>query len=228
MPKRRRAPKLSEVLVSALSEKIASGELQTGDKLPTESEIMSQYGVSRTVVREAIQNLQAAGLVQTRHGVGTFVVRRVSDMGVLLTVTKDSMRDMASIIEFRLGLEVEAAGLAAERRTASQMKALNQTVEALQEHESAGRSELAGAEDARFHLAIAEATGNRYFIDVMRHLRQSLGPIVSTQRIDPQCLNHEHREICLAIERQDPYSARAAMRLHLANSKQRLLRLAQE
>lgn len=225
---RKRPQKLAQSLVVELTRRITDGELQPGDKLPTESKIMEQYGVSRTVVREALQRLQVSGLVETRHGVGTFVLQRSTGVGNLLNVSADSLQDAIDILEFRISLEVEAAGLAAERRTPEQMGRIRSAFEALKQSETAGDSVVAGREDSQFHIAIAQATGNHYFIDVMNHLRSSIGPLISAPRIEPVRLNHEHEEICSAIERQDSYSARAAMRLHLVNSRERLVSLAKE
>ncbi|WP_343222704.1 FadR/GntR family transcriptional regulator [Marinobacterium ramblicola] len=227
-PKRKRPRKLAQTLVAEISRQITDGELCPGDKLPTETAIMERHGVSRTVVREALQRLQVAGLVETRHGVGTFVLEPPLDASNFLQVSIDSVRDTIAILEFRLGLEVEAVGLAAERRTAQQMKQIRDTLESLKRYESEGDAEMAGREDARFHILIAEATDNRYYVDVMHHVRSSIGPLVSVHRTDPQRLNHEHEEVCAAMERKDSYSARAAMRLHLVNSKERLLKLVKE
>ncbi|WP_229680412.1 FadR/GntR family transcriptional regulator [Marinobacterium zhoushanense] len=227
-PKRKRPRKLAQTLVAEISRQIAEGELKPGEKLPTETAIMEQHGVSRTVVREALQRLQVSGLVETRHGVGTFILESSTDVGQFLKVSIDSVRDTIAILEFRLGLEVEAVGLAAERRSPEQMARLRETVDALKHYESEGLAEQAGKEDSRFHILIAEATGNRYYVDVMNHVRNSIGPLVSVHRTDPERLNHEHEEICAAIERQDSYSARAAMRLHLVNSKERLLKMVKE
>ena len=78
---RRKHRSLAQELVTELSERIRSGQLKRGDKLPTESAIMEEQGVSRTVVREAISRLQASGLVETRHGIGTFVLDMPSPSG---------------------------------------------------------------------------------------------------------------------------------------------------
>ena len=79
VPLRRRGRTLAEEVVQALSEEIRQGQLKPGDKLPTESEVMASFGVSRTVVREALSRLQASGLVETRHGIGTFVLERPAE-----------------------------------------------------------------------------------------------------------------------------------------------------
>ena len=111
-PKRPR--NLAHQLVESIGERIKSGLLKVGDKLPTESEFVAAYGVSRTVVREAISHLQAAGLVETQHGVGTFVREQANeatfriDPGEMSTVM-----DVLAVLELRISLETEAAGLAA-------------------------------------------------------------------------------------------------------------------
>lgn len=112
----RRPRRLATELVGALSDQIRSQRLRPGDKLPTELKIMEEFGVSRTVVREAISGLQSAGLVETKHGIGTFVldsprplVFRVPPGGI------PTIRDIQAMLEVRLGLESEAAAFAAER-----------------------------------------------------------------------------------------------------------------
>src|SRR5258706_6921867 len=112
MPPPPAAPKkhrnLAQAVVAYLSDTIRDGRIRPGEKLPTESEIMRTQGVSRTVVREALSHLQAAGLVETRHGIGTFVLDPPPaqplgfDPNTLIT-----MRDVLAILELRIGLETE-------------------------------------------------------------------------------------------------------------------------
>nr|GFC89790.1 hypothetical protein [Tanacetum cinerariifolium] len=114
--------RLAQELVTELSERIRSGALKRGDKLPTESAIMEEQGVSRTVVREAISRLQASGLVETRHGIGTFVLDTPSPSGFRIDpATIVTLRDVLAILELRISLEVESAGLAAQRRSTEQL-----------------------------------------------------------------------------------------------------------
>lgn len=102
----RRSRNLTEEVVAELSERIRSGTLQPGDKLPTESEIMAQLGVSRTVVRESISRLQAARLVQTRHGIGTFVLEAGDHDRFQIEAAGDlTIRDVMAILELRISLE---------------------------------------------------------------------------------------------------------------------------
>jgi DNA-binding FadR family transcriptional regulator len=221
---------LAQLVVAQLTEHIQNGALNPGDKLPTETEIMAEQGVSRSVVREAISRMQAAGMVETRHGIGTFVLAPTPVMGIdPATVT--TVRDVIALLELRIGLETEAAGLAAARRTDAQLGEVRAALAALQE--AARRGEDAVELDQRFHLAIAQASGNEYFRAILQHLGAN---IIPRARINSARLTHadpvaymeqvgrEHEQIVDAIARGDAESARAAMRLHIGNSRERLRR----
>jgi GntR family transcriptional repressor for pyruvate dehydrogenase complex len=227
---RRKHRSLAQELVTELSQRIRDGVIKRGDKLPTESAIMEEQGVSRTVVREALSRLQASGLVETRHGIGTFVLDTPSPSGFRIDpATIVTLRDVLAILELRISLEVESAGLAAQRRSPEQLAAMRAALDAL--GYSAAREGDAVASDFQFHLLIAEATGNRYFTDIMSHLGTSIIPRtrLNSARIaqdDQQHylarLSREHEQIFESIARQDSDAARAAMRLHLTNSRERL------
>lgn len=232
MPVRRRSRSLAHELVDGLGTQIRTQALRPGDKLPTESEIMQAWGVSRTVVREALSRLQAAGLVETRHGIGTFVLaaRPASGFGIDPAEIPTAV-DVMAVLELRISLEMESAGLAAQRRNAEQLAAIRAALDAL-EANAGGEGDNVSL-DLRFHLAIAAATGNRYFADIMAHLGATLIPRarINSPRLAmedlPQYLrrvNREHEEIFEAIARRDAEAARAAMRLHLTNSRERLRR----
>ena len=225
---------LANLLSEEFENKIRQGLLREGDKLPTESELVRGYDVSRTVVREALSKLQAAGLVETRHGIGTFVLQpRSGGMFFLDPSELAESVDVLAVLELRISLETESAGLAAQRCTEAQLQAMRAALDDF------ARSTLLGedtvAHDFRFHLQIAQATGNRYFADIMNHLgttlipRTRVGMARGTAPNDSylQRVNREHEEIYTAIARKDAESARAAMRVHLTNSRERL-RLAQE
>ncbi|MDF3194138.1 FadR/GntR family transcriptional regulator [Pseudomonas sp. 1928-m] len=227
---RRKHRSLAQELVTELSQRIRDGVIKRGDKLPTESAIMEEQGVSRTVVREALSRLQASGLVETRHGIGTFVLDTPSPSGFRIDpATIVTLRDVLAILELRISLEVESAGLAAQRRSAEQLAAMREVLDVL--HQSVSQAGDAVASDFQFHLLIAESTGNRYFTDIMSHLGTSIIPRtrLNSARIahDDQehymaRLSREHEQIFEAIARQDSDAARAAMRLHLTNSRERL------
>ncbi|GAA4340894.1 FadR/GntR family transcriptional regulator [Variovorax defluvii] len=221
-------------LVDDLGEKIRNQQLRPGDKLPTESAIMQAYGVSRTVVREALSKLQAGGLVETRHGIGTFVLPpRAAGMFRLEASDLATSVDVLAVLELRISLETESAGLAAGRRTEAQLAALREALDDFERNVAEAGDTV--APDFRFHMQIAQATGNPYFADIMSHLGTNIIPrtrIPAIRNHDPRGeylsrVNREHEEIYAAIARRDPESARAAMRIHLTNSRERL-RLAQE
>jgi len=230
---RQRSRGLAHGLVEDLGEKIRSQALRPGDKLPTESAIMQAYGVSRTVVREALSKLQAAGLVETLHGVGTFVLQpRPGGVFRLAPGELAASVDVLAVLELRISLETESAGLAASRRTDEQLAAMRQALDDFEHNVKVSGDTV--APDFRFHLQIAEATGNPYFADIMRHLGTTLIPRTRISAIRRQeggaylsRVNREHEEIYAAIARRDPESARAAMRIHLTNSRERL-RMARE
>jgi GntR family transcriptional regulator, transcriptional repressor for pyruvate dehydrogenase complex len=226
---RQRGGLVAEV-VRSLGDDIQSHRLASGEKLPSEAEIMERFQVSRTVVREAISRLQAQGLVRTRHGVGTFVDEpsaasnfRISPQA-LATVA-----DVIQVLELRISLETEAAGLAAQRRTPENLDAL---AKALQDFERAIGQDLdAAPSDFQFHLEIARATGNRHFAELMTYLGTMIIPRtrVNTPERSPEGrsaylhrVQTEHESIFLAIQVQDAQAARAAMRMHLSNSRERL------
>lgn len=228
-----KTPSLSQQVLNQLSEQISSKTYKPGDKLPTESSIAAQYGVSRSVVREAFSQLQARGLIARRRGAGTFVTeppaQSKSPIDPELEVTT---QDLLQLIEMRICLESESAALAAQHRTAEQMEALKcANGDFLQ---TLSRGENNTKHDQLFHHLIAEATGNRYFRDFIEHLGSALIPRNRLRQMnlskDAQAslllrLEQEHKDICNAIERQDVDGARTAMRMHLINSRIRLQHL---
>ena len=226
-PHRKRSPGLAHDIVAELTQRILLGQLAPGEKLPSESAIVGEYGVSRTVVREALSKLQAAGLVETRHGVGTFVLARDQRQG--LHLNHDTAVSVRGILELRLGLETQAAALAALRRSEVQLQHMR---EALDDYQASLANNDSSVEpDVRFHQLIAQATGNTYFTDVIQHLGNSVIPrtrINAEERGNTdlmklgQFANLEHEAILNAIRRQDPDAARAAMLLHLSNSLERM------
>ncbi|HEY0954382.1 MAG TPA: FadR/GntR family transcriptional regulator [Roseateles sp.] len=226
---RRRPRTLALELVDSLGDRIRAGQLQAGDKLPTEAAIMEEFEVSRTVVREAISKLQAAGLVETRHGIGTFVLGPGDGPSFKITPEQFStLQDVIAVLELRIGLETEAAGLAALRRSEANLAALRKALDAVIAAVDAGQDSVAA--DFQFHLEIARATQNSHFTDLMATLGAQ---IIPRARLEPSIdmnaermaymrrVNAEHESILDAITSQDAESARAAMRTHLSNSRER-------
>lgn len=230
MAELRRRETLTTRLVTLLTDRIADGTYPRGEKLPSEQEMIDEFGVSRTVVREAIATLKAGGLVSTHQGVGAFVLQAETVPPFRIEETQlDVVREVLSVLELRIGFEAEAAALAAQRRQpqhlAAMRTALDQMKRAIAEGEDAVEADLA------FHRAIAEATENKHFLNFFNYLGALLIPRTRLQtfRFHDQSraaylerVNGEHDAIYYAIERQDGDSARAAMRVHLAGSRERL------
>ena len=227
-----RPRKLAQAVVERLAGRIRRGQLKPGDQLPTEFEIVRAFGVSRAVVREAMSRLQAAELVETRHGVGTFVSEGAGGAPFRIDpVETATLNELIAILELRISLEAEAAALAAERRGASDLAAMRRALDAFARQVE--QSKDAVQADFRFHLQVARAAGNRHFSDLIRYLGTMLFPRtrVNSAQLAGQKrvaylrrVNREHEKIYRAIRRGAPEAARAAMRAHLANSRERLRR----
>ncbi len=233
----RKSRSLTTDLVQALGDRIRDGGLPVGSKLPAEGAIMQAFGVSRTVVREAISRLQAAGMVETRHGVGTFVLGQGDASSFRIDTSQlAALKDVISVLELRIGVETESAALAASRRTPANLQALRTALDAFAAAVGEARDPV--GPDYQFHLEVARATQNPHYADLMATLGGSMIPRARlegaspTSPVTPERLeylrrvNVEHESILSAIERQDAEGARAAMRTHLTNSKERRQRAA--
>ncbi|MGE3290897.1 MAG: FadR/GntR family transcriptional regulator [Geminicoccaceae bacterium] len=229
-----RRKSLSTIVADDLAEKIRSGLLQPGAQLATEAELCAEYNVSRTVVREAVARLRSQGMVIPHQGRGMFVSeapmpRRFSIPDEAL----ETLPETIALLELRLSVEVEAAGLCAERRTdteARELRALMEQVDA--RHEPPATVQI--HYDYDFHLAIAKATRNGFiyrFLEYLRPLivpRFQLGHVVTPELKEAYYtrIHSEHCGIVDAIDRRDEQAARGAMREHLHNSLERIRALA--
>jgi GntR family transcriptional regulator, transcriptional repressor for pyruvate dehydrogenase complex len=182
------------------------------------------------VVREALSMLQAAERVVTRHGIGTFVAEapRRAEGFRIAAEQLETLREVIAVLELRIALEAEAAGLAAQRRQPGNLEVMAQALAAME----AGFAlhQISVEQDFLFHLEIARATQNPHFAKLMQALGESSiprarlgtgGPVdAATQDYLRQVLV-EHRAIYSAIADGDAESARATMRMHLVNSRDR-------
>lgn len=222
---------LTTDLAADLRTRIVDGVIQPGDKLPSENALISEFGVSRTVVRSALTRLQAEGLVETERGRGSFALTPPPDgptsaRGTRAVVT---MEDRLHLLEFRMGVESEAAALAARNRTHRQLRAV---LKALEEFTSSvGHPAHAMKSDYDFHRAVAAASGNPFYSDCLESLGQTMIAMPRTRlmtgvehyaRDHFDQVVHEHESIYAAIAEGDESSSSAAMRSHLANSRRRL------
>ncbi|MFZ5734051.1 MAG: FadR/GntR family transcriptional regulator [Pseudomonadota bacterium] len=224
-PARRR----TEEVVERIADQIGSGKLVAGTKLPTEQEMMIAMGVSRTVVREAISALRARGLVVTRQGAGAFVSSDPAQQPY--AINPDGLGSLSGVIELlelRTAVEMESAAIASERATAAELKAIRQAAATFSK--AARRDDRAVQEDFDFHRAIALATHNRRFTGFLEYLGGLIIPRQSIRLDDDrsylQKVASEHDMILAAIELRAPDKARAAMRQHLVNGRERYRRLA--
>ena len=226
--------KLSRRLFEQLAEQIKGGRLTPGARLPTEQELTRAARVSRTVVREAVAALRAEGLVVTRQGVGAFVSAEPQRAPFRIDPERmQSLGDILNVMELRLGVEIESAGLAAERASRAQVRAIAAALDAIERAAASGKTAV--DEDLAFHRAIAEATGNPQFPRFLAFLgshvipRQSVRLSLDTpagRRTYLERIQNEHGRIVAGIAAGDPAEARRAMREHLTRSLGRYRKLA--
>ncbi|ASY65135.1 putative D-glucarate or D-galactorate regulator, GntR family (plasmid) [Sinorhizobium sojae CCBAU 05684] len=217
-------------VAEALREQIEAGFYAPGDKLPTEPALIDRFGFSRTVIREAIAALRADGLVESRQGAGVFVIGpKPTDEGLkLFTDETDKISDIIEELELRIGIEVEAAGLAAARSSPAQEAEIQAQVDKFADLIAEGKP--TDEADFQFHMAIAAATNNARFKAFLEHVGRRMIPRVKFKTVmggvDPlpsrdQPILEEHREIAEAILARDPEKAREAMRRHLVTGIKR-------
>ncbi len=213
----KRSERLSDKVAQALTDSIVSGRMATGEKLPSERLLCEQFGVSRPVVREAVRDLVAKGLLADHprrgHVVGELGASSVSRSLVLFVGGRRV--DYSQLLEVRTVLEVAAAGRAAERPTDEQLEAVRLAEEAMTPDLSAADAARA---DVAFHRAVAEATGNAYYVILIDALREVLLVAQQPTLADPKIVRTAraaHRRIFVAICDRDPEGARSAMQAHL-------------
>jgi len=209
---------------------IETSNLKPGDRLPAADQLCAQFAVSRTVVREAIVSLKAEGRLRSLRGSGVFVSKPpASPQGLSLFMSgPQEIDDVLDFMEFRIAIEVEASGLAAERRNEINLLRMEQALAKFARHTS--DKSLAANADRAFHRAIAEATNNkrfRLFVDEMGERlipRSALGASFADDKSKTEFLDliqSEHRRIFNAINERKPDEARIAMRHHLEGGRKR-------
>ncbi|MCS2608002.1 FadR/GntR family transcriptional regulator [Halomonas dongshanensis] len=218
---------LSSRVALEMTEKISSGEYAVGDQIPVESQLMLSYNVSRSVVREAIALLRSEGLLLSRQGKGVFVASKEKSV---LKINADKLGEITEIIdilELRLGVEVESAGLAAARQDKTAIAHVLSVLEKAENIDDFVRNPR--QLDFDFHMAIALASGNSYmpkFLDFIgmviippSQLIHNWQPMLSRDYLSR--MHDEHKNIAEAINKGDIEASRQAMRLHLTESLKR-------
>lgn len=208
--------KLYQRIADALARGIGDGSWPAGTRLPSERELAEKHGVSRPTIREAMIALEIRGMVETRHGAGIFVTGKAVEPGAIAELDVGAFE----LMEARLLFEADAAALGA---TAIEPDMLDQLEAALERIAAEAPGSPAAFEaDRRFHLLIAEATGNsivRSVVEMLWKVRES-SPLcihifarAMREGVTPRV--EEHRLILEALAARDPQAARDAMRRHL-------------
>ncbi len=220
--------RLTDRLAALLMQRIESGDLGPDQRLPTEQRLSEQFGVSRTVVREAISQLKSIGLLTSRQGAGVFVApsNRARPLAFDPTVLH-SMEAVLQVVEVRRGLEADVAELAARRITPDKSRAI---LDALAELEACPALGTAGVEaDLRFHRSIARATDNPHYERLLGFLEQYQRDAMRVTRTNESLdsgymaqVQREHRAIAEAVTRGDAVAAREAAMRHMANAAHRI------
>jgi len=222
-----RGPHLSTLVASSISREIAQGRLKPGDQLPTEQQLAQTFGVSRNVVREAIARLRSEGRIWSQQGRGAFVADQPNT--TVLTIDYEALQQAAafrSLFELRGILEVQAAALAAQRRTNDDVAAMRNALETMSNAPYGSVMWL--QTDLEFHKTVAAATGNAYMVQflmfVSERVRDSIlasGNQQKSEELASVTLG-EHQRILDAIEARDAEGAQGAMRAHLAGAAHRV------
>jgi len=223
-----KAASLADALVRAFVQRIDTGELPPGARFPTEKAVVESAGVSRTVVREAFARLAAQGMLESRRGSGAFVAANARYRAFQVEPGEvREVEDVIKLLEMRLALETEMAGLAAERRSQKDLEALGACLDQLRESDDV---DGAVAADVAFHAAIARATHNEYYSRFMEFLGVRLVPRRSLYLRDQpdlarvnyaRAIHRDHEAIYSAIAAQDTARARRAARQHMQKSLDR-------
>ncbi len=220
--------RLADRAYTAIVRIITDGQLAVGDRLPAEAQLAATFGMSRTIVREALARLASDGITQARRGAGSYVKRRPSErLGTHMSM--DALATTLGTYEVRFVLEAEAARLAAQRRSSHQLDEIERTLAALRT--ALLSNAPAHDEDWQLHRAIAEATANAAFLPVLDHLQEDVMRIlragVDISRSRPpeviKAMMDEHDAIVDAIRAQDADGAALAMRWHLSQGRKRLM-----
>ncbi|MEO8653778.1 MAG: FadR/GntR family transcriptional regulator [Ramlibacter sp.] len=216
--------RLSDQVAQQLAAEIAAGRLAPGAKLPSESRLVEQFAVSRTVVREAVSRLKSLKLVDSRQGSGVFVSASPPYAPLNFDARHgESRAAVVQMAEVRRALEAEAAGLAAQRRNAADLRRLKQAMQALDRAVAAGGDGV--EEDLRFHQAVADAAHNPFLIGTLDYLAQFMRGAIGVTRANEARradfaaqVREEHAAVLRAIEGRDRTQARAAASNHMDNA----------
>jgi GntR family transcriptional repressor for pyruvate dehydrogenase complex len=223
----RRPDRLADVISGDLASAIGDGRYSPGERLPTEAEMAAQYGVSRAVVREAIAQLKADGLVAVRQGAGAYVTQ-VPGAASFKIARGSEASNLRHLFELRLVVEGAATTLAAKRRSPEELATLERSLANMRAALAAGHD--GSGEDGLFHEAIAKASQNPELARFVRFLGHSFSQtrapswtaLGRRRRLAEKAVD-EHQTIFDAIAAGDSEGAHRASDLHIRNSEERTL-----
>jgi GntR family transcriptional regulator, transcriptional repressor for pyruvate dehydrogenase complex len=208
-------PPLYAAIAERLLSHVVQSELRPGDRLPGERELARRLGVSRTTVRQATDALQAQGILEVRHGGGTFL-RALEPGSAALEGVRSRRHRLRAVLEARRAIEVETARLAAGRRTAEDLDAIERALTVMRRELTAGGIGVEG--DAAFHAAVASAAHSPVLAELLLHLAHDVAETRSeslSQAARPPRSLADHEAIAAAITAGEPTEAAAAMHAHL-------------
>lgn len=220
----RRRTTLSDSVYHSLLGRISNGEYQVNEKLPPEAVLSQEFGVSRPVLRTALERLREEGLIHSRQGAGSYVRGAVSTPVGFSPV--ETLADIQRCYEFRLTIETQAAALAADRRDEVALERIAQALDLMRA--ATGSHQHREDADFAFHLAIAQASNNQYFEATFRALREHINvgmrlhgmSLMSGGGLEETLA--EHTGLFAAISTGDRRQALDLMRAHLEHSRDRL------
>lgn len=219
---------LSEEISRQIMRLVSSGDLKPGERLPSERELCTRFGVGRSSLREALRCLTIVGVLETRVGEGTFLALNGEKFigTVLGWRVATEQKNVENLMTVRLALESETAANAAINATQDSIDALEEILEKMK---ASVKDRLPfTAADAAFHLAIANASGNELIFDLLTLIRSQLEQGLLRVGAWPgasETACSEHRRILDAIRDRDAESAKAAMRAHIGGALQRYLQV---
>lgn len=222
------ADRLSVQVANRLADAISKGKLRQGDKLPTEAQLVTQFAVSRTVVREALSRLKSLGLIESQQGSGIYVKAQPAFQPLNFDAKHAASREaVIQIVEVRRALEAECAALAAIKRTPADIQAMQDALAGLDKAVAQGEDGV--DEDVQFHRAIANAAGNPFLINTLDYLAQFLREGTRVTRANEArredfaaAVRREHHAIAEAIVNGDSKQALRAATLHMKNAAKRI------
>jgi len=213
--------RISDQVFDQIRELIYRGKLKPGEKMMTERELAQAMNVSRTTVRDAIQRLVTMGLIVQKQGQGTFVKSVDDTLDTPLARAMEAQdASIDDLLEVRMGLECNAAALAAQRADETDITALDQSITEMTEEVASGR--LGTEADTAFHMAVAYAAKNPLHILIMRNFYDYLFHGISENLAclyeEPENIQEilrQHRNILASIKARDPFEAYTAMKEHI-------------